>query len=155
MLGPRAAAERIDMRISHGRRGPTAVALLSLLIMFSFLAPRAVAGDESPSTRISTPQPFLSWASTPPMGWNSWDCYGAAVNEEQTKANADYMAEHLLKHGWQYIVVDIQWYEPHAKGWNYRPNATLTMDGYGRVLPAPNRFPSAADGKGFKGLAGY
>ncbi len=42
---------------------------------------------------------FLQWAPTPPMGWNSWDCYGAAVNEQQTRANADYMAEHLANHG--------------------------------------------------------
>ena len=26
-------------------------------------------------------------ALTPPMGWNSWDCYGAAVNEEQLLAD--------------------------------------------------------------------
>jgi alpha-galactosidase len=98
---------------------------------------------------------FLQWAPTPPMGWNSWDCYGAAVNEQQTRANADYMAEHLAIHGWQYIVVDIQWYEPGAAGWDYRPGAKLEMDQYGRLMPAVNRFPSAADGKGFKPLADY
>ena len=38
-------------------------------------------------------------ALTPPMGWNSWDCYGAAVNEEQLLANADYMAKHLKDYG--------------------------------------------------------
>src|ERR1700722_13802523 len=73
-------------------------------------------------------QDFLKWAPVPPMGWNSWDCFGAAVNEVQTKANADYMAEHLKQHGWQYIVVDIQWYESMAKGWDYRKDAKLTMD---------------------------
>lgn len=98
---------------------------------------------------------FLKWAPVPPMGWNSWDCFGAAVNEDETKANADYMAEHLKQHGWQYIVVDIQWYEPMAKGWDYRRDAQLTMDANGRLLPAPNRFPSAASGKGFKPLADY
>jgi hypothetical protein len=98
---------------------------------------------------------FLNWTPTPPMGWNSWDCYGAAVTEAQTKANADYMAEHLAKHGWQYVVVDIQWYEPDAKGWDYRPGAKLEMDGNGRLLPAVNRFPSAAGGNGFKSLADY
>jgi hypothetical protein len=98
---------------------------------------------------------FLTWTPTPPMGWNSWDCYGAAVTEAQTKANADYMAENLAKHGWQYVVVDIQWYEPDAKGWEYRPGAKLEMDGNGRLLPAVNRFPSAAEGGGFKSLADY
>lgn len=48
------------------------------------------------------------------MGWNSWDSYGTTVREEQVKANADWMAEHLAKYGWQYIVVDVQWYEPNA-----------------------------------------
>ena len=76
---------------------------------------------------------FLNWAPTPPMGWNSWDCYGTAVTEAQTKANADYMAENLAQHGWQYIVVDIQWYEPDATGWDYRPGAKLEMDANGRL----------------------
>lgn len=94
-------------------------------------------------------------APTPPMGWNSWDSYGAAVREENVRANADYMAAHLAKYGWQYIVVDIQWYEPHAQGHDYRTGAVLTMDNYGRLMPAENRFPSAADGAGFTPLADY
>ena len=98
---------------------------------------------------------FLKWAPTPPMGWNSWDCYGTAVTEAQTRANADYMAEKLARHRWQYIVVDIQWYEPDAVGWEYRPGAKLEMDGNGRLLPAVNRFPSAVGGAGFKPLADY
>ena len=94
-------------------------------------------------------------APTPPMGWNSWDSYGTTVREAQVKANADWMAEHLAKYGWQYIVVDIQWYEPNAQGHDYKPGAPLTMDEYGRLLPAVNRFPSAANGAGFKPLADY
>ena len=86
---------------------------------------------------------FLKWAATPPMGWNSWDCFGAAVTEEQVRANADYMAEHLLKHGWQYIVVDIQWYEPESKGHNYRKDAKLSMDQFSRLVPAPDTPPKA------------
>ena len=53
-------------------------------------------------------------AKYPPMGWNSWDCYGAAVNEEQVRANAEYMAKYLKEYGWEYVVVDIQWYQPTA-----------------------------------------
>jgi alpha-galactosidase len=98
---------------------------------------------------------FWNWASTPPMGWNSWDCFGAGVTEKTVKANADYMAQHLASHGWRYIVVDIQWYQPTAKGWNYEQNAKLEMDRYGRLMPAVNRFPSAAGGRGFKALADY
>lgn len=47
-------------------------------------------------------------AKTPPMGWNSWDCYGAAVTEDIVRQNAEFMAKHLKQYGWEYIVVDIQ-----------------------------------------------
>jgi alpha-galactosidase len=100
----------------------------------------------------SSPGPV---APTPPMGWNSWDSYGTTVREAQVKANADWMAEHLAKYGWKYIVVDIQWYEPNAQGHDYKPGAPLTMDEYGRLLPAVNRFPSSANGAGFRPLADY
>ena len=94
-------------------------------------------------------------APFPPMGWNSWDCYGAAVTEEIVRQNADYMARHLKQYGWEYIVVDIQWYQPTAINHAYEPFSSLTMDEYGRLLPAENRFPSAANGAGFKSLADY
>lgn len=94
-------------------------------------------------------------APTPPMGWNSWDSFGTGVTEDEVKKNADYMAEKLKSHGWQYIIVDIQWSEPNPKTHGYRENADLVMDQYGRLMPAPNRFPSAADGRGFKPLADY
>ncbi len=94
-------------------------------------------------------------APTPPMGWNSWDSYGTTVREEQVKANADAMARDLAIHGWQYIVVDIQWYEPNAQGHDYAPGAKLALDAYGRLVPAVNRFPSSADGAGFKPVADY
>jgi alpha-galactosidase len=94
-------------------------------------------------------------ASRPPMGWNSWDSYGTAVREEQVKANADAMVRELQQFGWQYIVVDIQWYEPNAGGHDYRAGAPLAMDDYGRMLPAASRFPSAGGGAGFKDLAAY
>ena len=98
-------------------------------------------------------QPNLS--PRPPMGWNSWDAYGTTVTEAEVKANADYMAKNLSKFGWTYVVVDIQWYEPNAKAGGYRENAELVLDKYGRLLPAVNRFPSTANGKGFKPLADY
>jgi hypothetical protein len=93
------------------------------------------------------------FAATPPMGWNSWDCYGASVTEEEVLGNARYMAEHLKPYGWDYVVVDIQWYEPGANSSHYRPYVPLEMDEYSRLIPATNRFPSAAGGKGFKPLA--
>ena len=89
------------------------------------------------------------------MGWNSWDCYGAAVNELQVRANAEYMAKHLKRYGWEYIVVDIQWFEPNASSHCYNENAELVTDEYGRLMPAINRFPSASDGRGFTSLSEY
>lgn len=94
-------------------------------------------------------------AYDPPMGWNSWDCYGAAVDEKTVKQNADFMSKHLKQFGWEYIVVDIQWYQPSASTHMYEPFADLEMDEYARLLPAVNRFPSAAGGKGFAPLAEY
>jgi len=89
------------------------------------------------------------------MGWNSWDNFATAITETQTRAQADYMAQHLKAFGWQYIVVDIQWYEPGAKDHGYRSDAVLVMDEFGRLQPALNRFPSSANGAGFKALADY
>ena len=90
-----------------------------------------------------------------PMGWNSWDCYGASVDEETVRKNADFMAKNLLKYGWEYVVVDIQWSGPEAKTHEYIPFQKLSMDDYGRLIPAVNRFPSSANGAGFKPLADY
>ena len=95
-------------------------------------------------------------APTPPMGWNSWDCFGPTVTEEEVKANADYMAKHLLPFGWEYIVVDIRWYVENDKAHGYNEkDAIFSMDANGRFLPAVNRFPSSAGGQGFKPLADY
>jgi alpha-galactosidase len=93
-------------------------------------------------------------APTPPMGWNSWDVYGASVTEDEVIESASYMSTHLKRHGWEYVVVDIQWYEPHAASSIYRPFVPLEMDGFSRLVPAVNRFPSAAGGQGFGPLAG-
>ena len=93
-------------------------------------------------------------AMTPPMGWNSWDCYGASVREDEVKANARYMSANLREFGWEYIVIDVRWYEPTADASAYRL-APLEMDPYGRLIPAINRFPSARDGRGFRPLADY
>lgn len=94
-------------------------------------------------------------AKTSPMGWNSWDCYGPSVDENTVRANAEYMAKNLKQFGWEYIVVDIQWSQPTASSHEYEPFADLCMDEYGRLIPAENRFPSSAGGKGFAPLAEY
>lgn len=97
----------------------------------------------------------LKNAPTPPMGWNSWDNFGTTLNEAQAKSQADAIARHLKPAGWDVFTVDIQWYEPSAKGHGYVEGAPLAMDEFSRLLPAPQKFPSAADGAGFKPLADY
>lgn len=99
------------------------------------------------------------FALTPPMGWNSYDYYDTTVTERDIKANADYMAANLKQYGWEYIVVDIEWYAHNAgsrrEEWQYIPFEEVEMDEYSRLLPDPARFPSAAGGKGFAPLAEY
>lgn len=85
-------------------------------------------------------------ALTPPMGWNSYDSYNDAVTESDVTSQAQAMLQQLQPFGWQYIVVDFRWYDPKNGG-------SLAMDANGRLLPAPNRFPSATGSLGFKPLA--
>lgn len=100
---------------------------------------------------------FQKWALTPPMGWNSWDCYGPSVKEAEVKANADYMATNLKQYGWEYVVVDIRWYVDNQTTGTYNPysSSNFILDSYGRYMPSPTRFPSSASFVGFKPLANY
>ncbi|AIE84408.1 glycoside hydrolase family 27 protein [Fimbriimonas ginsengisoli] len=123
-------------------------------MIFSSLLPLIALLGSGTTGKADQPN-YWSWAKTPPMGWNSWDGFATTVTEAQTRAHIDVMAEKLKRFGWQYVVVDIQWYEPNATGFDYRQGAKLEMDGFGRLQPALNKFPSAADGKGFKALADY
>jgi hypothetical protein len=90
-----------------------------------------------------------SLAPAPPMGWNSWDSWGMTIDESGVRAEAGYMAQHLKNYGWQFIVVDEGWFIPK------QPKAPNTLTADGRYSPAPDRYPSAANGAGFKPLAGY
>lgn len=87
------------------------------------------------------------------MGWNSWNSFATTITEAQAIETATIMAEKLLPSGYDVFTVDIQWYEPGATSYTYATKSTPAMDGYGRLLPAPNRFPSSAGGKGFRPLA--
>ncbi len=95
-------------------------------------------------------------AQTPPMGWNSWDCFGVDLTESELKANADYMATYLKKYGWEYVVTDILWYGgPNVNIENFKnQNPEQRIDKYGRLIPAENRYPSAKNGS-FKPVADY
>ncbi len=94
-------------------------------------------------------------APTPPMGWNSWDYFGTTLNEAQAREQADAMAAALKPAGYDVFTVDIQWYEPNAQGHDYKDGAPLELDAYSRLQPAVKKFPSAAQGAGFKPLADY
>jgi len=129
---------------------------MKLFTIFFFLILIGVSKINANTITPSDSLAFLKWASTPPMGWNSWDCYGPTVVESEVKANADYMAKNMKSAGWQYIVVDIRWYVENDKAHGYNEkDAIYVMDEYGRLQPSPKRFPSSANGKGFKPLADY
>lgn len=122
--------------------------LLTLALVSAVLIGKAQTGNELT---------FQTWALSPPMGWNSWDCFGPSVKESEVKANADYMAAHLKEFGWEYIIVDIRWYVDNQTSGTYNAydKSTFIYDSYGRYLPSPTRFPSSANGNGFKPLADY
>jgi len=94
-------------------------------------------------------------AATPPMGWNSYDSYGTTVDEAQFRANALWLSRHLRRFGWHYGIIDMGWYVQNPTPPGNAPDAHVTLDSHGRYIPAPNRFPSAANGAGFAPLAAY
>ncbi|AXC11089.1 Alpha-galactosidase precursor [Acidisarcina polymorpha] len=98
------------------------------------------------------PNPLL--APTPPMGWNSWDAYAQNITEAQVKENADFLAKNLKQFGWNYVVIDEGWYLPDP-GPSTQENKGFVMDPEGRFLPSLVRFPSAADGVGFRPMGDY
>jgi len=84
---------------------------------------------------------------TPPMGWNSWNCFAGAVSADMVKRAADAMVSSgLINHGWSYINVDDYW-QNHRKS----EDPTLTgefRDNQGYIV-ANQRFPD------MKELANY
>jgi len=125
---------------------------LAALLVLAALLPLYAQDSERSSSLQSKPAPRL--AATPPMGWNSWDSYGLTISESEYKANAEWMASHLKRFGWQYAVIDEGWYlqNPESGG---KPAWQFTLDKEGRFIPAPNRFPTAANGAGFKPVADF
>lgn len=96
------------------------VAMLSLLI-----APALLMAQEKPL------------ASTPPMGWNSWNKFGCNVSEDMIRQMADAMVKSGMKDaGYQYIVIDDCW--------------QVKRDASANIVPDAQRFPS-----GIKALADY
>lgn len=96
---------------------------------------------------------FWKLAPTPPMGWNSYDYYGATVTQAEFLANAEYQQQYLLPMGYQYAVIDYLWFDPTQATPGVARPGPLAMDHFGRLLPAQNKFPSARAGMGFKPIA--
>ena len=75
---------------------------------------------------------------TPPMGWNTWNTFTDAINEELIMQSADVMVESGLKDcGYQYVVIDDCW-------------SLKERDKNGKLVPDPAKFPH-----GMKAVADY
>ncbi len=94
-----------------------------------------------------------SLAVTPPMGWNSWDSWGLTINEDEFRKTTTWFQYHLQHYGWQYVVIDEGWFAQKPEKPTGQQDYTIGKDG--RYQPAVNRFPSSADGKGFRPLADW
>lgn len=78
-------------------------------------------------------------ASTPPMGWNSWNMFGWKVDEECIRETAEATASTGIKDcGYEYIVIDDCWSQKEGR------------DSNGNLIPDPERFPN-----GIQALADY
>ncbi len=98
-----------------------------------------------------------SLAKNPPMGWNSYNCFGGNATEDEVIQNADYMATNLKQFGWEYVVLDFLWYcddqnSPEAFA-NRRPEQHI--DAFGRLIPSVKNHPSSSNGRGLKPLGDY
>ncbi|MCI0498497.1 MAG: NPCBM/NEW2 domain-containing protein [Planctomycetales bacterium] len=76
---------------------------------------------------------------TPPMGWNSWNCWGCAVDDAKVRATARAMADtELIHHGWSYINIDDCWMR--KRGSNDPVTGDPVRDKDGRIL-CNDKFP--------------
>jgi len=92
-------------------------------------------------------------APAPPLGWNSWDCFGLTIWEHELLDQAAFMATHLRPAGYEYVVIDAGWMEPNPQATYFGANHDLLLDAFGRIQPTPDRFPSCESGKGFGPIA--
>lgn len=114
------------------------------------------------SQRINN-TPTAVKAHKPPMGWNSWDNWGLEITEAEFKTQVDYIATHLKKYGYEYMVIDAGWYSDKMsaeRGTPYFVEGRISRfetytDNFGRWIPSEKKFPSSVNGKGFKPLADY
>lgn len=78
------------------------------------------------------------FVNKPPMGWNTWNTFGPAINEAMILESVDAMVNSGLKAaGYEYVVIDDIW-------------ALRERDAKGRMVPDPEKFPH-----GMKYIADY
>lgn len=77
------------------------------------------------------------------MGWNSWDAYGLRITEAQFRDNVAVLRDKLLPFGWRYAVIDEGWYMQNPEDRPIPGKLVYEIDGFGRYVPFPVRFPSA------------
>ena len=66
----------------------------------------------------------------PPMGWNSWNTFGAEINEKLVRETAEAIVKSGLKDaGYDYVIIDDVW-------------LLKDRDKDGRLTPDPEKFPS-------------
>lgn len=99
----------------------------------------------SRSTHIAYASPRVALenngaATTPFMGWSTWNYIGSHPTEANVEAQAQVVASQLKSHGYNYILLDDFWYL----------NPSTTVDQYGRWAVDTSKFPN-----GLSGLASY
>jgi len=68
------------------------------------------SNDEGSVSKAITIRTDKGLSLTPPLGWNSWNCWGLSVDQDRVKAAADAMVSSgLADHGWTYINIDDGW----------------------------------------------
>jgi len=84
-----------------------------------------VTGPKGSATRpLTIAASHDALALTPPLGWNSWNVWGRAVDDAKVRAAADWMVKSgLAAHGFQYINIDDGWEGQRDAGGEIRPNA--------------------------------
>jgi hypothetical protein len=109
---------------------------------------------------LAAPQHHKLLAPTPPMGWNSWDAYGWSITEQQFRDNVQVLVQlrdvsaDKGRPSWQYAVIDEGWYFRHPRAATAAGRSPL-LDAYGRLVPVPERFPSAGQDDSLAALAAW
>ncbi len=129
---------------------PTGLALGASSGIISGTAPAAgsypiavtVANGAGSATATLTVISGTMLRPTPPLGWNSYDSYGAGITQSEVIAQAQALKTTLQPFGWNTVVIDYRWYDPED-----------TLDSNGRYLPSTSKYPSATGTNGMKTVA--